>query len=52
MIREALIKAVGIVSDPRKSFAAAAKLTEWVVKRFNQRFIRIPLKPLDYVYFC
>ena len=28
ILKEALIKAVGIVSDPRKSFAVAAKLTE------------------------
>ena len=40
MIKETLIKAVGIVSDPRKSFAAAAKLTEWVLKRFDQRFLK------------
>ena len=35
MIKEALIKAKGIASDPRKS------VTERVVKRFNQRFLNI-----------
>ena len=39
-IKETLINAIGIVSDPRKSFDAAAKLTEWVLKRFNQRFLK------------
>ena len=35
IFKETLIKAVGIVSDPRKC------VTEWVLKRFNQRFLKI-----------
>ncbi len=36
-IKEALIKAVGIVSNARKS------VTESVEKRFNQRFLNTPM---------
>ena len=39
-VKEMLIKAAGIVSPRENAFDAAAKLTEWGVKRFDQRFLK------------